>query len=379
MIDVLIAGAGPAGAIAALVLARAGARVVIVDREAFPRAKLCGDTLNPGAVALLGSLGLRGGPLATARPLAGMLISGPHVHVTARYPGGQTGLAITRHGLDAWLLEQAIAAGARFEPGLVARRPLVDTVSGRPLVRGLALERRDEARTALRLPAAMTIAADGRRSLLAAALQLSAHPPQPRRWAFGAYADRVAGVSDVGELHVRKGHYLGIAPLSDALVNVCVVTGPKPAGRTPLEILGGAIARSPEIAARFDGARFVTPVRVVGPLAVDVTAAGVDGLLLAGDAAGFVDPMTGDGIHLAMRGAVLAAREILHVLEVGDLTGAPERLARARRDDLAPKLRFNRVLRRLVGSPAAIGMAEWGARVVPSAIGRLVNIAGDAA
>jgi flavin-dependent dehydrogenase len=112
---------------------------------------------------------------------------------------------------------------------------------------------------------------------------------------------------------------------------------------------------------------------------VDVSAAGVDGLLLAGDAAGFVDPMTGDGLHLAMRGAALAAQEVLHVLEAGDLTGAPERLARARRDDLAGKLRFNRVLRRLVGSPTAIGLAEFGARVAPGVLRRLVNVAGDAA
>lgn len=379
MIDALIAGAGPAGSIAGLVLARAGARVVIVDRETFPRPKLCGDTLNPGAVALLESLGLIGGPLASARRLAGMLVSGPRRQVTARYTHGRFGLAITRRDLDAWLLERAVAAGVRFEPGLVARTPLVDTVSGRPLVKGLSLEHRDRERATLRLPASICIAADGRRSVLAAGLGLSHHPRQPRRWAFGAYAEGVRGVSGMGEMHVRTGHYLGIAPLSDALVNVCVVTGPRPDGRTPIDVVRRAIDRSPEIAARFEHARFVSPVAVLGPMAVDVTAAGVDGLLLAGDAAGFVDPMTGDGTHLAMRGAVLAAQEILRVLEAGDLAGAPARLARARHDDLAAKLRFNRVLRRLVSSPAAIGLAEWGAELAPGILRRLVNVAGDAA
>jgi flavin-dependent dehydrogenase len=53
VIDVLIAGAGPAGAVAATVLARAGARVLVLDRAQFPRPKLCGDTLNPGALAVL--------------------------------------------------------------------------------------------------------------------------------------------------------------------------------------------------------------------------------------------------------------------------------------------------------------------------------------
>jgi flavin-dependent dehydrogenase len=111
MLDVLVAGAGPAGSIAGLVLARAGARVVIVDRDPFPRDKLCGDTLNPGAVRLLASLGVTGGPIATAHRLSGMLVSGPHAHVSALYAGGHVGLALTRRDLDAWLLEQAVAAG----------------------------------------------------------------------------------------------------------------------------------------------------------------------------------------------------------------------------------------------------------------------------
>ena len=119
MLDVIIAGAGPAGSVAALVLARAGARVLLLDRETFPRDKLCGDTVNPGAVARLRALGLEGGPLATARSLAGMRVSGPTTTVTAPYGDGQRALALTRRALDTWLLEAAIAAGARFESGLV--------------------------------------------------------------------------------------------------------------------------------------------------------------------------------------------------------------------------------------------------------------------
>jgi len=379
MLDALIAGAGPAGSLAAVILARAGLRVVIVDRESFPRDKLCGDTLNPGAVRLLESLQLLAGPLATARPLAGMLLSGPHASVPARYPNGQMGLAIRRRDLDEWLLTEATRAGARFEPGLVARAPLMDVVAGRPLVRGLVLERLDSSRQTVRLPASMTIAADGRRSALARVLGLSYHPKHPRRWAFGVYATGVSGVSDLGEMHVRAGHYLGIAPLSDELVNVCLVTGPRPEGRTAIDVITRAIARSPEIHARFDGARFVSQPSVLGPLAVNVRTAGVDGLLLAGDAAGFVDPMTGDGLHLAMRGAELAAAEVLRVLQAGDLTGAPERLTRARRQAMNGKLRFNRTLRALVSSPAAIGVAEWGAQLAPAIVRRLVTVAGDAA
>src|SRR5690349_4035291 len=72
MLDLLVAGAGPSGCIAALVAARAGARVLLIDRDDFPRDKLCGDTLNPGAVRLLTSLGLSGGALDRALALRGM-------------------------------------------------------------------------------------------------------------------------------------------------------------------------------------------------------------------------------------------------------------------------------------------------------------------
>jgi flavin-dependent dehydrogenase len=380
MLDVLIAGAGPAGSIAALVLARAGARVLVVDRESFPREKLCGDTLNPGAIRFLASLGLTGGPLETAKPLAGMIVTGPHRRrVSARYPGGQVGLALTRADLDAWLLNQAVRAGARFESGLIARGPLLDGSGGRPLVRGLALDRRGSAGESIRMPATMTIAADGRHSTVARSMHLVSTPARPRRWAFGVYATGIDTVTDLGEMHVRPNYYLGIAPLPGGLSNVCVVTGPRPGGRSPIEIVRRAIDADSTLRERFARAEFVSGVRVLGPLAVNARAAGADGLLLAGDAAGFVDPMTGDGLSLAMRGAQLAALEALRTLETGDFAGAVLRLDGARQEAFRAKLRFNRFVRRLVDSPVAIELAGLGSTVAPGLVARAVRFAGEAA
>jgi flavin-dependent dehydrogenase len=378
LIDALICGAGPAGAIAALVMARAGARVLLVDREQFPRDKLCGDTLNPGALALLHSLGLGGGPIEQGRPLAGMLLSGPHnAMVRATYGDGIVGRAVIRRDLDAWLLEQAIKAGARFEPGWIARQLLTSDFHGESIVRGAILEARGQPATRVRIPAIMTIAADGSRSTLARAAGLSRHPRRPRRWAFGVYATGVRGVTDVGEMHVRPGHYIGIAPITSEIVNVCVVTERRRGTGSPVDVIREAIQRDAPLHDRLRNAEFISGVKVLGPLAVEARSAGVPGLLLAGDAAGFIDPMTGDGLHLAMRGGWLAAEEALHAGESGDVRTAVGRLNEARRRQFGAKLRFNLGVRRIVASPMAIEIGCLGAAVAPGLIRQLVRRAGD--
>src|SRR6476660_973086 len=101
--DVVIVGAGPAGSVAGAMLARAGARVRIVDRAAFPRDKLCGDTVNPGTLARLRALDLASGIDACSLRVDGMRVTGGGgVTIDGRYPGELSGRAITRRELD-WL------------------------------------------------------------------------------------------------------------------------------------------------------------------------------------------------------------------------------------------------------------------------------------
>ena len=378
MLDVIIAGAGPAGSVAALVLARSGARVLIVDRDDFPREKLCGDTLNPGAVRLLGTLGLTGGALAAAKPFCGMVVTGPRTSVRATYGEGVAGLALRRRDLDAWLLNTAIQAGARFEPGWQVRGPLVEAQRGTPVVRGLLLGRTGQA-SELRVPAQFTIAADGRRSRVASRLGLCRPMTWPRRWAYGAYASNVAGMQDLGEMHIRPGWYLGLAPMPDGLTNVCVVTLPGRGAAAPMEMIRRAIAREPSMAPRFAHVEWAEGVQVLGPLATEVTAFGVRGLLLAGDASGFVDPMTGDGLHLAMQSAVLAAEHTMVALATGDLAGVVEDFSRAHHMRFSAKLRFNRLMRRLVDAPGAVDAAGFSAVLMPGLVRHAIRYAGDVA
>src|SRR5438132_3885802 len=117
--DVVMVGAGPAGAVAATVLARAGVRVRLIDRAAFPRDKLCGDTVNPGALAALRQLGLNEAIERRGLEVNGMRVTGPTgVSIEGRYPAGLTGRALVRRDLDWALLEHAIAAGAQVEAGV---------------------------------------------------------------------------------------------------------------------------------------------------------------------------------------------------------------------------------------------------------------------
>src|SRR5262245_29782756 len=220
MDDVLIVGAGPAGAVAAVVLARAGARVRLIDRSGFPRHKLCGDTLNPGTLAMLSRLGLRAPLEKDFLRLDGMVVSLPHgVVVEGRYPDGVHGFAVSRSVMDSALVNEAIRAGVSFEPDVVVREALIDESHDVPTVVGVTATVKGGVR---QWRAPVVIAADGRRSVLASSLGLVSQPAAPRRWAIGAYFEAPVA-SALGEMHIRRGRYIGVAPLPGDVLNVCVV------------------------------------------------------------------------------------------------------------------------------------------------------------
>lgn len=376
--DVVIAGAGPAGSLAALVLARAGARVCLVDRAAFPRDKLCGDTMNPGAVGILERFGLARVLESDGLPIDGMVVTGPRgVQVRGRYlrhKSAPRAWALRRRDLDAALVAAAVKAGAQLEERVTVRGPIVDVDRGHARVRGL-LVRGSDGRS-LALPAAVTIAADGRRSAVATTLGLSHAIASPRRWVVGGYFGGVDGLSSYGEMHVRGNHYIGVAPVPDGLANVCLVSAVRSRFARPDALLRDAVTADPQLGRRFGQATLVGGVVSIGPMGVDASAAGIPGLLLAGDAAGFIDPITGDGLRFALRGGELAGLTASWMLETGRPDGH-ERLARRRADDFADKWRFNRTIRALVGSHLGVYAGALGASLAPWAFRRVITYAGD--
>lgn len=362
MIDVLIAGAGPAGATAAIVLARAGVRVLVIDRAQFPRDTLCGDIVGPGTLRALAALDLGAGPLTTGLALTGARLTFGEPRRIVESPAF-AGRSVRRRDFDAWLLAEAVRAGARFEPCLIARHPLVERTAGGDVVRGLALSSRTGGAD-LRLPALATIGADGARSVLAR--QVDGRRARPaRRWAFGAYVSGFTPLSSCPEMHFGPGAYTAVTPLGGGQAQVRVVTA-APDGREPADVVRRALASWPG----GDGRPRATDVERIIPtvaLASSFRRSGVAGLLLAGDAAATVDARFGHGLDMAIEGGRLAAVETLRVLETGEWSAAPGRLADARAAMFAGLERRSRLCAALADGPMGAAMLGWAARVWPGA------------
>jgi flavin-dependent dehydrogenase len=294
-------------------LAQRGARVLLLERARFPRPKPCAEYLSPEAGVVLERLGALSA-VERSRParLGGMrIVSADGTAFTGRF-GSHDGLALPRERFDDILLRHAARAGVDVREETAFDRFTAER--GRLCVWSRPRGRRvpsAECRTPL------VVAADGLNSRVTAALGLGRRGR--RRWlALVTHATGVTGMTDVGEMHVTRDAYIGLAPLGDGLTNIAAVVrldGAMP--RPPAVWLERTIARLPEVRDRVAGARFVTRVRAVGPFARTTTRATADHVLLVGDAADFYDPFTGEGIYAALRGAELAADRVTAALATG--------------------------------------------------------------
>jgi flavin-dependent dehydrogenase len=331
--DVVVVGGGPAGSATAALLAERGVDVALVDRAAFPRPKPCAEYLSPEAGRILDRLGVLAGVRARAEQLAGMTIVSPQGRsFTGRFAGAaphrgfsDRGLALPRTMLDAALLAAAAARGVR-----VMERTRLEHIGAANGRRTLGLRDASGART---LSARLVVGADGLNSRVAQGLGLSRRGRR-RRVAFVTHMAGVAGMTDVGEMHVGRGAYVGLAPVGGGLTNVAVVldaSGPIP-GSSAGERFRAGLGRFPAVLARVRRAEVVGPVLAAGPFARATARATADRAVLVGDAADFYDPFTGEGVFAALRGAELTVEHVGSLLASDTLSA--DRLAvydRARR------------------------------------------------
>jgi flavin-dependent dehydrogenase len=327
--DVALVGAGPAGSASATLLARTGLRVVLLDRARFPRDKACAENLSPAAEPILRDLGvldaIAAGPVGR---IAGFRVYAPGGRVfQGDYAGSkdatgrplhQFGLVVPRLRLDAALLQAARAAGATVREGWrvgTLTRCDADPAGGYRLTAASGQEE---------VTARLLIAADGAHSMVARRLGL-AQPGRLRKIGLVAHMRGISGIGSYTEMHVAGRRYVGIAPLESPddgdLCNVAMVVdeardGRAVAGRTGA-YLTDALATFPGLRDRLTQATIIRPVMAVSRLHVRARRLSASGVLLVGDAAGYYDPFTGEGLYRALRSAQLAAAVAADVLAYG--------------------------------------------------------------
>ncbi|MFF4318004.1 NAD(P)/FAD-dependent oxidoreductase [Streptomyces sp. NPDC001568] len=326
MIDLLVAGGGPAGLATAIHAALAGLEAVVVEPRATPVDKACGEGLMPGAVRRFQELGVSVGgrefrgigyvDAVTGLRAQGLFRSGP-------------GRGTRRTDLQEALAARAAALGVR-------------TVAGRV---GEVHQDADGVRAA-GLAARYLVAADGLHSPVRRSMGLSAPavPGTPTRYGLRRHY-AVAPWSDLVEVHWSHGSEAYVTPLGPDRIGVAVLTSEQ--GPYDLQL-----ARFPLLADRL-AAGAAGPVRGAGPLRQGARTRVAGRVLLVGDAAGYVDALTGEGLTLA----VTAARELVRCVRAG----RPEEYERAWR-----RLSFG--YRTLTGSLLwARRRAPLAGRIVPAA------------
>ncbi len=295
--DVLILGGGPAGATTALLAARAGMSVVLCEAHATLPERVCGMYLCPAGVALLDRLGLRERVGAGARKLRGMVMVAPDLQrLETFFPHGDGipdhGLALPRPALDNALLDLAREAGASVRMGC---RPKV--------------ERTREGWRADDIEARLLVGADGRKSATARLLGLSL---PVRRSRTALHIDRPARIAapPFGQMHVfDDGVYVGLNAITMDMVNVSLVCDPELLRTRPArEVINERIARSPHLAELIEPLPASAKPVATFPANARVRRTATHDAALVGDASGYTDPLTGEGIYAALWTAEALAR-----------------------------------------------------------------------
>jgi geranylgeranyl reductase family protein len=353
--DVAIVGAGPAGSTAAIALARKGYAVALLDKEQFPRDKLCGDFLNPINWPMLRELGVeedvRSRPHEEVVTFRVTSFAGEEAEVSLPTNNGDTGfgLGLRRSDLDHVLLRKAASAGAEVLQGCRLR-------ALSRLSQSWTLQL-DHAGMIDELQAPLLIGADGRNSWIAHRLGMAGKVAKQRRSiGFQFHLKRAAGTRGKVEIHLFPGGYAGIVGIGGDSVNLCcaVERNRLPDQRPAESLLNTQLSRSPWLKEILRGER-LGALRSTYPVYFPPRRAHDDGVVLVGDAARVNEPVTGEGIFFAIKSGFLAAKTIHEAFARRDFSAA--RLAlyvRECRESFSRRHKLNAVIRLLIYQPALL-------------------------
>ncbi len=380
--DVLVVGAGPAGSALAGRLAERGVESLVLDRAVYPRPKPCGESVNPGAVAVLERLNLLNAVLdqrpATIR--GWKLAAGRGPAATGQYESDtRGGLGIARSVFDWTLVREARKRGATVREGITVRQIRRDAEGG------CIVHARGPDGEPLVIRPRVLVGADGLRSVVARRLGLVSRLPRRRKLSITCRVSGSGPDRRWGTLSLDGPVTVGVAPVhvSAPLWNVTVVVSGREGAHEVAANSMGIFKRSVDGASIDWDARGYSVVDgpwASGPFDWPTTRLVDDGVLLVGDAAGYFDPLTGQGIHQALRTAELAAAAIEEALQAEDV-GASQfhRYARQVRREVRPIRRFQHAVETIMSRPAIRGLAVGFLRQYPGVADRVIRVAGDAA
>ncbi|MGZ4153814.1 MAG: geranylgeranyl reductase family protein [Actinomycetota bacterium] len=374
-VDALVVGAGPGGSTTAFYLARAGLDVMLVERSAFPREKVCGDGLTPRAVKALTRMGVDVEAPGFERH-AGLRIYSRKVTLELPWPTLRSfpgyGLMRTRAEFDELLARRAEKAGAVLRERTEAVAPIVEG----GWVTGATLRSADEpdAQPA-EVRARFVIASDGASSRFAGQAGVRRDPHRPLGIAARRYyrTSRQAGPwlevwMDLWEGDAILPGYGWVFPLGDGTVNVgagLLNTFKNFKDVSAQRLFDAFVRMLPPTFGIDEGSADGRLLSGPLPMGFNRTPSAVPGLLLVGDAAGLVNPFNGEGIAYAMESGELAA-ELVHDALVKDRPGLAQMYPAMLRERYGRYYTLGRVFVKAIGDPRVMRiLTDYGLQVGP--------------
>jgi menaquinone-9 beta-reductase len=365
--DVIIAGGGPAGASAAIHLARGGVRVLLIEQKKFPRPKLCGEFISPECQAHFEKLGVAGAMTSSGPALLDETVfyssKGHQVSVPSKWFGGRAAFGLSRAVMDEILLRCAQDNGVVVLEGASITEPVLD---GERVV-GVRVKI-DEGHYDYRAP--ITIDATGRARILSRKTRKISHANgnshRPSLVAFKAHLKKTRVAAGACEIYFYPGGYGGLSTIEGDTSNLCFIIDAESVKRCYSDanvVLRECVMKNRRAAHTLEAAEVCSDwLSASWERFGRQRPSPAPGLLAIGDSAAFIDPFTGSGMLMAFESGELVAQTILRrqdesfaSLEV-DYTAAYRRAFDSR-------LRICGLLRRAAFSPrfVELGIAICGA------------------
>ena len=323
--DVAIVGAGPAGSSAAIFLARKGYSVALIDKERFPREKLCGDFINPINRPVFRALGVEKKILSQQHEKVTSFrmtsFSGEATEAALACKNEDTGLGLRRFDLDHILLEQAASEGVGlFQDSRVQGIRKEGNEWNLEIDRGGIVEH---------LRACVLIGADGRNSWVAHRLgMVTAASTRGRSVGFQVRLKSAAKIGNKVEIHLFPGGYAGLVGLGDYIITLgfAIDKGSLRQRHLPERLLDSHLSVNRHLKDILQCSEVIGEIRSTYPVYFSPRRSYGDGALLVGDAARVSEPVTGEGIYFAMKSGEFAAKTVDQAFKKNDFFAGHLRL-----------------------------------------------------